>query len=161
MGGNFPVGNFLGRGVIFQGAIFWGTFFWGGIFPGGIFPNHLQKHSWNDAIMHQILADDFIDSFVFRKKNQNTSKWLETVIQLCYVKKLLLKISQNSQENAFLIKRLWYICFPENFAKFLITPISIEHVRRLLLNCETLLPMNFFCREVISQDHYRLILLTI
>ena len=53
-----------------------------------------------------------------------------------FCKKLLLKISQNSQENtcarvSFLIKlqvlllkkRLWYRCFPVKFAKFLRTPI--------------------------------------
>ena len=31
-------------------------------------------------------------------------------------------------------KRLWHRCFPVNFAKFLITPIFIEHLRWLLLD---------------------------
>ena len=48
----------------------------------------------------------------------------EAVVQRCSVKKVLLKISQNLQENAcarvaFLIKfsRLWHRCFLVNFAK--------------------------------------------
>ena len=46
----------------------------------------------------------------------------------CSVKRMFLKILQNSQENtcarvSFLIKRLWYRCFPVNFAKFSRTPI--------------------------------------
>ena len=36
---------------------------------------------------------------------------------------------------ALLKKRLWRICFPVNFVKFLRTPVSIEHVRWLLLIC--------------------------
>ena len=68
----------------------------------------------------------------------------------CYVKKVFLKISQNSHENtcarvSFLIKlqargllllkkRLWHRCFLVNFAKFLRTPFFIEHVWWLLLN---------------------------
>ena len=66
-----------------------------------------------------------------------------TAIQRCSVKKVFLEISQNSQENvcarvSFLIKvaglrtatllkkKLWYKCFPVNFAKFLRTPSLIE-----------------------------------
>ena len=50
----------------------------------------------------------------------------EAVSRTCYVKKVLLKISQHLQENtcvgvSFLIKRLQYRCFPLNFAKFLKT----------------------------------------
>ena len=63
---------------------------------------------------------------------------VEAAVQKCSVKKLFLKISQNSQENSsarvsFLIKKnykkawnfikketlLWHRCFPVNFAKFL------------------------------------------
>ena len=76
----------------------------------------------------------------------------EVVVQRCSVKKLFLKISQNSQESnfprvSFLIKlqasglrlttllkrRLWNRCFPVNFAKFVRTPIFTEHLRWLLL----------------------------
>ena len=62
----------------------------------------------------------------------------EAVVQRCSVKKVLSKISQNSQENtcarvSFLIKlqpmpttllkkRLLYKCFPANFVKFLRRP---------------------------------------
>ena len=35
-------------------------------------------------------------------------------------------------QSLFLIKRLWYRCFPVNFAKFLRTPILAEHLRWLL-----------------------------
>ena len=52
----------------------------------------------------------------------------ETVTRRCSVKKVFLKISQNSQETH---KRLW--CFPVNFAKFLGTTFFIEHFRWLLL----------------------------
>ena len=58
---------------------------------------------------------------------------------------MLLKISQNSQENTlvrvsfflrpatFSKKKLWHRCFPKNFAKFLRTPSPTEHLRWLLL----------------------------
>ena len=61
----------------------------------------------------------------------------KAVAQTCSVKKVFLQISQNSQEKtcarvSFLIKlqapatllkkRLWYWCFPVDFAKFLRTP---------------------------------------
>ena len=50
----------------------------------------------------------------------------EVVVQRCSVKKLFLEIAQNSQENTFARvflskKRLWYKCFPVNFAQFLRT----------------------------------------
>ena len=72
---------------------------------------------------------------------------------MCYVKKVYLEISQNSQENtgarvSFLIKlqalglrsatllkkRLWCRCFSVNFAKILRTLFFIEHLSWLLLN---------------------------
>ena len=65
------------------------------------------------------------------------------------VKKVLLEILQNSQENicarvSFLIKlqarpatllkkRLWHRCFPVNFVKILRTPFYIEHLWWMLL----------------------------
>ena len=56
-------------------------------------------------------------------------------------KKLLLEISQNSQENTcaracpaiLLKKRLWGRCFPVNFVKFLRTPFLQNTSGRLLL----------------------------
>ena len=76
---------------------------------------------------------------------------LEAVVQRCSVKKLLLEISQNLQENtcvrvSFLIKfvglrpstllkkRLLHMCFTVNFVKFLRTPFFIDHLRWLLLS---------------------------
>ena len=77
----------------------------------------------------------------------------EAAVQRCSVKKVLLEISQNSQEHTcaiisfliklqasalqlFLKKRLWYRCFPVNFAKFLRTTFFIEHLWWLLLSYE-------------------------
>ena len=74
-------------------------------------------------------------------------KEIEAVVQRCFVKKVFLEISQNSQENTcaslfltklqallatLLKKRLWHRCFSVNFAKFLRTPFFIEHLWRLL-----------------------------
>ena len=73
----------------------------------------------------------------------------EAVAQRCFLKKVFLEISQNSQENtcarvSFLIKlqaapatllkkRLWHRCFPVSSAKFLRTPFFIEHLWWLCL----------------------------
>ena len=61
--------------------------------------------------------------------------------QRCSLKKRVLRISQNSQENtckraSFLIKGLWHRCCPVNFAKFLRTPFLQNTSRRLLLTME-------------------------
>ena len=61
----------------------------------------------------------------------------EAVVQTCSVKKVLLKVLQNSQENTkcqVSKKRLWHGCAPVIFVKFLGTPFSIEHLRCLLLD---------------------------
>ena len=77
----------------------------------------------------------------------------EAVARRWSIKKSLLKILQNSQENtsarvSFLIKLqasalrpatllkkgVWHRCFPANFKKFLRTTFFIEHLWRLLLN---------------------------
>ena len=83
-----------------------------------------------------------------RSSVTSDSKKAETVVQRCSVKKVFVKISQNSQENTcarvsylmklqavaglrpatLLKKRLWHRCFPVNFAKSLTTPIFIEHL---------------------------------
>ena len=73
----------------------------------------------------------------------------EAVVQRCSVKKIFLKISQNSPENTFarvsfliklqaapvtlLKKRHWRRCFPVNFAKFLRAPFFTVNPRWLLL----------------------------
>ena len=59
--------------------------------------------------------------------------------QRCSVKKLFLKISQNSLENtcarvSFLNKRLWHRCFPVSFANILRTSFLQNTSERLLLN---------------------------
>ena len=65
----------------------------------------------------------------------------------CYVKKVFLKITQDSQEKAcvgasfdkvsglcnFIKKRLQHMCFPVKFAKFLRGPILKNICQRLLL----------------------------
>ena len=74
----------------------------------------------------------------------------ETVSRRCFIKKLFLKISQNSQENnragvSFLIKlkpanllkkRLRHRCFPMNFVKFFKTALFIDfHIKTSHLIC--------------------------
>ena len=83
-------------------------------------------------------------------ETEHGKKWiLKTVIQRCSVKKVLLKISHNSQEitvpesifytfaglqlATLLKKRLWHRCFLAKFAKFLKISIFIEHLWWLLL----------------------------
>ena len=75
----------------------------------------------------------------------------------CSIKKLFLKISQNSQENtcarvSFLVKlestllkkRLWHWCFPVNFAKFFRTPFLRNTSALLLL----LLALDYFPKKI-------------
>ena len=66
----------------------------------------------------------------------------KTVTQSCSVRKVFLKILQNSQEStctraSFLIMLQasgpWRKCFPVNFAKFSRTPFCTEHLRWLSL----------------------------
>ena len=67
--------------------------------------------------------------FITKKSSCKTSKSqsdLGTVARRCSVKKMFLKILQNSQENtcirvSLLKKRLWHWCFPVNFVKYLRT----------------------------------------
>ena len=82
--------------------------------------------------------------------------WPEAVSWVCSIKKVFLEISQNSQENIcarvsflrkFLIKKVWHRCFPANFAKFLRTPFSTEHLLRLLLSGQSTTKCNFACHK--------------
>ena len=74
----------------------------------------------------------------------------EAVVRRYSVKKVFLKVSQNSREGicarvsfsnkvaglrpaTLLKKRLWHRCFLVNFVKFLRTPFFIEHLWWLLL----------------------------
>ena len=64
----------------------------------------------------------------------------EAVAQRRSVKKVFLEILQNSQENTcargvnqvagppLLKERLWHMCYPVSFAKFLRTPFLTEHL---------------------------------
>ena len=53
----------------------------------------------------------------------------EAVVQSCSIKKLLLKISQNSQKNTSArVLKLNFVNFPVNFAKFLRSPFFTEHL---------------------------------
>ena len=88
---------------------------------------------------------------------QNT----KAVVQSCFVKKVFLEFSQNSQEKTcarvffnkvaelkpapLLKKRLWHRCFPVNFVKYLRTSFFIEHLWWLLLKTkQTLLCRNCY-----------------
>ena len=78
--------------------------------------------------------------FLFIKKcpkAQQNALLREAVVQMCSVKKVLLKILQNPQEKispeTLLNKRLWHGYFPVNFVNFLRTPFFQEHFWCLLL----------------------------
>ena len=60
---------------------------------------------------------------------RNLTKFTEK--HLC--QSLFFNIAAGPRPATLLKMRLWHKCFPENFVKFLRTPISIEHVRWLLL----------------------------
>ena len=58
----------------------------------------------------------------------------------------------------FIKKRLWHSCFPENFGKFLRTPISQNTSRRLLLKikCNTIpCSKNIFYLRLIYNSIYK------
>ena len=54
----------------------------------------------------------------------------EAVVWRCSVEKVFLEI----RPATLLKKRLWHMCFPVNFAKFLRTLFFTEHLQWLLLN---------------------------
>ena len=107
------------------------------------FPNLIGKHlCWSLQALKPIilLKRDFRTCFsciicetvkntlFYRTPNSFQTNILflcpEAVARRCSVKKLFLKISQNSQENG---------CFPVNFAKFLRTPVFQKTSWQLLL----------------------------
>ena len=91
--------------------------------------------------------------FLFPKSfdtNSTVFLFFRTSLLEVFFKKVFLEISQNSQENTcarvsffdkvaglrpatLFKKRLWHMCFPLNFMKFLRTPFLTEHLRWLLL----------------------------
>ena len=54
-------------------------------------------------------------------------------------------LSPYGEQGAVKKKRLWYRCFPVNFAKFLKTPFFIEHLWWLLLCFYTSFHLCLFC----------------
>ena len=100
-----------------------------------------------------------IDSYaLFSKKLFNFKNPLNIVrsSHRGVLKKVLLKISQNSQKNTsvrvFLRKRLWHRCFPVNCTTFLRTPI-LQNTSRLLLlysTCRTYDPLVFRTRNCLQ-----------
>ena len=72
---------------------------------------------------------------------------LEAVARGCSVKKALLEVSQNLQENtcarvSFLKKRLWHRRFPVNVVKFIRAPFFTVHFYWLLLQIDRLFRWN-------------------
>ena len=68
-------------------------------------------------------------------------------INLTYTKEAI-SSGVKLKQNATLFKnKLWQRCFPVNFAKFLRTPFSIEHLQWLLLNMK-------YKKEILSQIFY-------
>ena len=89
---------------------------------------------------------------LYWRGSKNKCFSVKFLFQRCSVKKVLLKILQNSQENvcardffntvaglrpATLLKeRPWHCCFPVNFAKFSRTPFLVEHLRSLFVGLQ-------------------------
>ena len=101
----------------------------------------------------------------------------ESVSWKCSLKKVFLKIPQNSQENKHLCqslcfskgaglrpatllkKSLWHTCFPVNLVKFLRSPFFIEHPWWLLLNlklqnCNSVFLSNLFHFSLLSLKNF-------
>ena len=113
-----------------------------------------------------------------KKENTNTSR--SHTFMRCKFKKPLFRSScpevfckkgvlrnlqislENTWASLFFNKvaglRLWYRCFPVNFAKFLRTPFLIEHLLWLLLLIDGAIPLhnlNFekiYCEDFFSQS---------
>ena len=73
----------------------------------------------------------FTEIFLIPKIPHSTILITEAVVQRCSVKKVFLKISQNSQGNT--CARVYFWNKLAGLAKFLRTPFLTEHLRRLLL----------------------------
>ena len=55
------------------------------------------------------------------------SEWLPSLEKI---------VQRRSVKKSLLNKKLWHSCFPLNFAKFLRTPIFIEHLQWLLVSSD-------------------------
>ena len=108
-----------------------------------ILPFFISILCWNGINKKSIKKD------MRKMENCKTNHILDrSSYRRCSIRKVFLEISQNSREStcarvSFLInfikfikvikKRLWHICFPVNFAKFLRTPFLQNTYGRLLL----------------------------
>ena len=105
--------------------------------------------------------DNFFIFLIFLKSWWFFLNCTETVSRRFSVEKVFLKSSPNSQENtcaraSFLIK-LEHRCFPDNFAKFLRTPLFIEHLWWLLLTAPRLpIFSSAFSFSLTKLQNYRL-----
>ena len=110
--------------------------------------------------------------YIRKRFHMMQATWSKTATGGVLLKKVFLKISQNSQEDtcarvSFLIKLqvkgLWHRYFPMNFAKFLRTPFSQNISGRLLLNF-TIGPKDTTIdaqRKYFCYDNFRIYVLTI
>ena len=106
------------------------------VFPSSFFINTINPFQINVPFLYPLKT---LENQIFQKQKS--------------VKKVFLKISQNSQENTRariffkktadfqmcnFIKRLQHRCFPMNTAKVLRTALFTEHLRWLVLNFHSL-----------------------
>ena len=93
-----------------------------------IFRTLLEGRFWKNMVMNILAFENSYSGIFVRSVHWKT----EAISSRCSVRKMFLKISQNSQENncarvfsliklstTLLKKRDWHKCFPLNFAKFL------------------------------------------
>ena len=86
-------------------------------------PNSFLRLSWAARNRLATSINEILSTMSSCSFNFDKALNLEAFSQRCSVKKIILQISQNSQENTCLaLGRLWHRCFPVNFAKFLRTP---------------------------------------
>ena len=97
----------------------------------------------------EILKSNFFNKNLknSRRDKRKAASDLEAVFHMCSVKKVFLEILQN-----FFKKRLWHKCFPVNFAKFLRTPFSIEHLWWLFLKTHCLLGHLWLAKKTNSME---------
>ena len=100
-----------------------------------------HRHTNSDARCKNLSLNSWSVIHTYRQQRS------EAVARSCSLKKVFLKIPQNSQESGlffnsnFIKKEIWHRCFPVNFVKFLRTPFLENSSGRLLLNV-------YFCKDV-------------
>ena len=117
-------------------------------------------------------CEDFVSQAYYNALVDNHNNSAQKQSPGCVMlKKVFLKISQKftgkrmcqsllfnkvagPRPAALIKKRLWHGCFPVNFAKFLKTPFSIEHLRWLLLrDLQGLEVMQYLLCQVVLTSH--------